>query len=190
MVDQAYRGDSLWKPAVEKEVIGEKLIDPLFAAIEKFVKERNPKFLFYMHSYDRFGGGKASGGHEKNSGFLERPPSMIFNHHHLTEDALGIYGDQQNIELDLLTKEQVEIIQQVQFEQLATLKPLQGQKFEVPVDYPYASPRQFPLLASTYFTGPQLVLEYRKDLFRTGMEEIMESVGLITNQIEATVEND
>jgi hypothetical protein len=183
VVHQSYKGVPVWECESDKEAIGKRLADPFVFEFEKFTKKMNPKFIFFVHTYDHFGGGKPSGKHEIVTGFLERPFSMVFNHHKLDKKAYGIYLKKQKAEVDLLSSKHIDIVQFTQKKHLSKIRSVNGNKIEVPVDYPYASPRQLPILVSSYFKGPQLVLEFRKDLFRYGFENIMDSIKEITKLI-------
>lgn len=183
-----YKGESVWKDELlqgnseggleqVREEVGAKLVDPFVQLLRDQVRELKPKFLFYPHTYDRYGGGNASGGHERNDGVLERPPSMMIVNHFREEKAHGIYGPEDaSLEVDFISKKQIEFIQEMQKELLGGIRDLAGKQLEIPVDYPYHNPLQLPMALWQDFKGPQLVLEYRKDLFRNGQAQILESM--------------
>lgn len=186
IVDQPYRGEGVWNQDVDKDKVGAELIDPFMAEFERTLQENPIKFIFYIHSMDEFGGGQASGSHEVAQKGARRPESMIFNKYAFKTRPYGMYGpegEDGEVDFNLLTENQIRTIERIHANHLRKIPGLETEHIDIPIDYPYISPRQVCGLASRYFDGPQLVIDIRKDLFVDGAECIANSVVEIAHVI-------
>ncbi len=180
-VSTPYRGKGVWDENVDSDLLGKEVLDSFFAEFEELVKQDSLKFIFYMHTMDEFGGGRASGGHEVGKNGDRRPESMIFDHYQFKDHPYGRYGADGEVDFHLLSENQIRTVQRIHRQYLNPIvkkSESPDHEVDIPTDYPYVSPRQLCGLASKNFAGPQLVLDVRKDLFSKpgGALAIAESV--------------
>lgn len=182
IVDSPYRGEGLWSSSTNKTEISSIMVDPFFSRVEEIIKSTNPKFIVHPHTYDTFGGGKASSGHEIDSQ-NKRPASMIFNYYNQYRGrAFGKYHPEKNARFYFLNNEKnIEKVINIQKAFLSKIPNLE-EEVEVTVDYPYVSPPQLPGLLRTYTKAPQLIVENRKDLFEHGHNQIFQSLDSICKE--------
>lgn len=180
LVNTPYRGESIWAKTEGREVISQELISPFFHKVTELAQLPKLKLVFYPHSMDEYGGGKASGGHEIAGNGDRRPPTMIFREYKFDSYPYGDYGEDRQVDFDLVSREQVISIQEVHNQHLEKISQGTGEEAYTEVDYPYVSPRQLCGLVSKYFAGPQLVLDVRKDLFGKGGDELAASTDKIS----------
>lgn len=173
--DNPYKGISLWKQGVDKNTLFKELLNPFFQKLVRLIKQTQPNFMFHPHTYDTCSGeGHTAHSHDLHSG--KRPTGMIFNHYEFETEAFGVYGKKNDsANFDFLTPDQIKDIQMIQNKKIQPLLP-KHERAACTVDFPYISPRQLPGVFKSYFGIPQLVLEYRKDLFVRGFDQIVESL--------------
>lgn len=181
--DQQFRGESLFSQKTDKNLLGRVYIDKFFDGVLEFLQEKRPKFVYWIHTYDEYGGGKAT---TIDNSKGKRPVGMIFQKYRFKKEAFGRYKNKNSsADFNLLEDKHIDVIQKIIKDQFRDKIYLKGEKIDFPVDFPYQSPIMLPGLVKFEFPNIfQVTTEYRKDLVaKEKINTVVSSILEITNQI-------